>query len=77
VLREGLVLLALAFPFAVLGVWAAARSLRGLLFGVSALDPATMGLAAATLVSATLLACYLPARRAANVDPLIAIRGAD
>ena len=77
VLREGLVLLAVALPFAVLGVWGAARGLRGLLFGVSPVDPMTLTAAAATLLLATLLACYLPARRAARVDPLIAIRGAD
>jgi putative ABC transport system permease protein len=77
VLREGLVLLALAVPIAALGVWGASRSLRGLLFGVSVLDPTTMSLAAATLIVATLLACYVPARRAARVDPLIAMRGSD
>jgi ABC-type lipoprotein release transport system permease subunit len=48
-----------------------------LLFGVSPVDPLTLTAAAATLLGATLLACYLPARRAAAVDPLIAIRGAD
>jgi len=77
VLREGVSLLALAVPVAAIGVWAASRGLRGLLFGVSPVDPLTLTAAAATLLGATLLACYLPARRAAAVDPLIAIRGAD
>jgi putative ABC transport system permease protein len=77
VVREGLLLLAIALPVAMLGVWAAARGLRGLLFDVSPVDPLTLVAAFATLFGATLLACYLPARRAANVDPLIAIRGAD
>jgi ABC-type antimicrobial peptide transport system permease subunit len=77
VLREGLSLLALALPLATLGVWAASRGLRGLLFGVSPVDPMTVSAAVGMLLGATLLACYLPARRAASVDPLIAIRGAD
>jgi ABC-type antimicrobial peptide transport system permease subunit len=77
VLREGVVLLAFALPIATLGVWAASRGLRGLLFGISPVDPLTLSAAVGTLLGATLLACYLPARRAAKVDPLIAIRGAD
>jgi ABC-type antimicrobial peptide transport system permease subunit len=77
VLREGVLLLAFALPIAALGVWAASRGLRGLLFGVSPVDPLTLSAAVATLLGATLLACYLPARRAARVDPLIAIRGAE
>jgi putative ABC transport system permease protein len=47
----------------------AARSLGSMLFGVSAADPATLALAATVLVSTTMAACYLPARRAALVDP--------
>jgi putative ABC transport system permease protein len=77
VLREGLVLLALALPMAALGVWAASRGIRGLLFGVSPVDPMTVTAAVGMLLGATLLACYLPARRAASVDPLIAIRGVE
>ena len=77
VLREGVFLLALALPVATLGIWAASRGLSGLLFGVSPVDPLTLVAAVGTLLVATLLACYLPARRAASVDPLIAIRGAD
>jgi ABC-type antimicrobial peptide transport system permease subunit len=77
VLREGVVLLAFALPIATLGVWAASRGLRGLLFGISPVDPLTLSAAVGTLLGATLLACYLPARRTAKVDPLIAIRGAD
>ena len=77
VLREGLVLVAVALPIAMVGVWFAARGLSGLLFGVSPADPPTVAAAISTLLGATLLACYIPARRAAGVDPLIAIRSAD
>ncbi len=50
------------------------RFLSGLLFGVSSVDPLTFLAMAATLGAVTLLACYVPARRASRVDPLIALR---
>jgi ABC-type antimicrobial peptide transport system permease subunit len=50
------------------------RLLRSELFHVSAFDPLTFALMAATLVCAALLAAYLPARRATRVDPMVALR---
>ncbi|HLH19225.1 MAG TPA: ABC transporter permease [Bryobacteraceae bacterium] len=50
------------------------RFLSGLLFGVSSLDPATFLTMAAVLAAVTLLACYVPARRASRIDPNIALR---
>jgi ABC-type antimicrobial peptide transport system permease subunit len=48
--------------------------LRALLYGVASQDPATILLCVAALIGASLVACYLPARRAARVDPTEALR---
>jgi putative ABC transport system permease protein len=67
--------LALAGTFlGALGALILTRFLNTLLFGVSAVDPITFAAMAAALIAVTLLACYLPARRAARVDPMIALR---
>ena len=50
------------------------RMIAGLLFGVRALDPFAFGLAATALVLAAFAACYLPARRATRVDPIVVLR---
>ena len=53
---------------------AGARLIRGLLFETSATDPATFVAVAAGLVTVTLVASYVPARRATRVDPVLALR---
>jgi putative ABC transport system permease protein len=54
--------------------WATTRLLVSLLFDIRAADPATFILISLLLVSIALLACFFPARRALNVDPMIALR---
>jgi putative ABC transport system permease protein len=70
--------LALTLGGVVLGVAAAlivTRVLQTLLFGVNAFDPLTFGVVLGLLVVVAAVSSYVPARRAARVDPLIAMRG--
>jgi putative ABC transport system permease protein len=74
VFRQGMALVLVGGLFGLGASLAVTRLLKGLLFGLSAADPLTFGLIAALLTSVASLACYLPARRATKVDPLVALR---
>jgi predicted permease len=75
VLMEGGVLLAIGLVLGVLGAVFATRLMRGLLFGVAPNDPVTLAAVAATMLAIGIGACWLPALRAARIDPVRAIRG--
>jgi predicted permease len=74
VLRQGLGLSLTGTTLGLLAALGLTRLLAKLLFGVSATDPLTFVGVAALLMAVSLLACWIPARRAARVDPLIALR---
>jgi putative ABC transport system permease protein len=74
VLMEGGVLLAIGLITGVLGALLATRLMRGFLFGVTPHDPVTLIGVALTMTVVGVGACWLPARRAAGIDPAVAIR---
>ena len=74
VLLEGGVLLTLGLVLGALGAFFAARLMRGLLFGVAPYDPVTLATVALTMAAVGVGACWIPALRAARVEPAIAIR---
>jgi predicted permease len=74
ILKQGARLAALGVCIGLVAGFALTRALRGLLYHVSASDPWTFVTVSLVLVAIALLACYVPARRALRVDPLVALR---
>ena len=74
ILKGGLSLALIGLTIGLAGAFALTRLISSLLFEVSPTDPITFGAVALCLILAALLACYIPARRATKIDPLIALR---
>ena len=72
--RQGLVLTAIGVAFGVGGAFATMRFMASILFKVSPMDPWTYSLATAVVIAIAWIACYLPSRRAAEVNPVNALR---
>ncbi len=74
VLGQGIKLVSLGIMIGLAGAWALTRVLTTLLYGVKPTDPLTFIAVPVLLIAVAILACWLPARQAANVDPLTALR---
>jgi predicted permease len=74
VMREGLAMVIVGIGIGTAGALYMSRFLRDLLFGVQPHDPSTFAVVATVFLLTATLACYLPARRAARVDPLVALK---
>jgi predicted permease len=74
VVRHGMSTAAIGMAVGLAGAFALTRFMRNLLFGVQATDPLTFSVIALTLGAVALLATYVPARRAAGIDPIVSLR---
>jgi predicted permease len=74
VLQRGAVLIAVGLALGIAGAFGVTRVLEGVLYGVEATDPVTFAVTATALALVALAACFGPARRAAQVDPAVALR---
>jgi predicted permease len=74
ILGQGMRTISIGVAIGIAGSLTLTRTVESLLFGVTATDPLTFGGVTLLLVGAALLACYIPARRATKVDPMVALR---
>jgi len=73
-LKQGMLLAAIGSLCGLVVALGGARMMRSLLYGVSASDPITFTCVASLLLGIAFLACWIPARRASHVEPMIALR---
>jgi putative ABC transport system permease protein len=74
IIKEGMTLTAIGLGVGLAGSYLVARAMQSQLYGVGSIDPVVLSAVAFVLAATALLACYLPARRAMRVDPMVALR---
>lgn len=74
VVGQGMRTILIGLSTGIVGSFALTRTVSSLLFGVTSTDPVTFGAVTLLLVTVALVACYIPAKRATNVDPMVALR---
>jgi putative ABC transport system permease protein len=74
ILGEGVTTALIGVALGSIGAYFVGRAMQGMLFGVGALDPAPFSIVAGLLLGSAVLACFIPARRAASMDPMTALR---
>jgi putative ABC transport system permease protein len=74
VIRQGMRLVLIGVAIGMAASLAVSRLLKSFLFGLSATDPMAFGIIPLLLAAIALIACYVPARRATKVDPLVALK---
>jgi putative ABC transport system permease protein len=74
ILKSGMSLALIGAALGILGAFATTRVMSSLLFGVAPTDVVTFGVVSMTLIAVAFVACFIPARRATKVDPLVALR---
>jgi putative ABC transport system permease protein len=74
VLREGMTTALIGIILGAAGAWFIGLAMKGMIHGVETFDPIAFAIVAGTLLGSALVACLVPARRAASVDPIVALR---
>ena len=74
ILRQGLLLVATGMALGMVAAIALTQVIRSFLWGITPTDPVTFMIAGAALAALAFIACYVPARRALKIDPIIALR---
>ena len=74
ILQEGMLLASIGLVIGLLGSYFVGRTMKSVLYQITAIDPAAFSAVAVVLLISALLACYIPAHRATQVDPMVALR---